>query len=1574
MVDVYGNNTVSKVVDDQVDVFQFFWVYLDLLTKIGVFGVFLYPLSLLAGVVGLFELFGFILWLFAISTASDAGQVRPRYAGYSFTARSYRGLQNLQSRARRPAVIPQVQSGFEAQDTTYVATVAFLYCMVSELCHDSKPDRFIAECVMFCSKLASDPILGKTDCVRYCNDIISSLQDTVRYPRAQSFAGVTKTKFFAQVITLFAMVMGFLMADGSRFSFDVESFKASDFTKAFSVPKSPLDCFNLVMDVLSSLADRWDFFRETGSVKSFFMDDFDNRTLQLEISEMLGKEELLRSSSFKLAGFGSSFEALLALDNLITKCRVAISEGRSNTTIVAGKLKLDLIRNTVMARSHGNSLREQPFGVLIYGKSGKLKSVLSDLLVRQLLVRLGLPSSAEYVGRLNLEEEFQSTYEPHYTAVTLDDLANTRADKTSVVLTQKIIDLINNAPSCTNQADLSRKGMIWYRPAVVVATTNVKDLQAGSYSNQPDSVLRRFVHIHVDDVIMAQDPRDIFSNQFKGRVIVYESRGDAGNFKPSTDLEFDDTPTLMAYMSQKVRNHAVLQGGLVQGSKDLYAADPCEHNSLRPFCGICNSPQAQSGIIHTGSGSRWDSVGLYYLHVALAFLEVIPKWDALNRLGLLANAIVVKVYYGTLCYFSSVWFPYLSGWSLFAAIAPLGVYFRPLLSFVTDRVLAHMYARASRMTFRVRDKKIFFIGSLTIMAFGMMVKGIFFRDKSQNGVPDCQSNGSIPEVWQDETNIWKRDYVTPHTIRVPRELQGLPVDTTKNSVRANVVKVSFQSSTSTRQTNYATYVGDGYWMLNKHFLDGAPSGVPMSFHQPWGGKFGLHTFAYTRDLVQEIPGSDVCLIKPNVRRMADIKRLLPETLEAFRSPGVAKLTSSILYPEKETTAYSGTYIGTQTFGTDSGSISSDFVVASVTKSPTSPGDCGLPYLCDVSAVQGRGCFLMGFHMGACGTTPQVYSVVLTLKQFTTAVKTYEGKHIGVFAQSGDAPFEYYDLDSGEAVPVEVSAPHHKSSAAHSGGGTTVEYLGKLVGAPLAKPKSHVTPSYISASYAAVSGVQREHGPPGGGSPMAQPKHYQAQFDGVANIAPGFPTALLDKAAGCYLERVSTDANVLNNLYRIYPMTIQETINGIPGRHGVDRMVMNTSAGYPHGGAKRRFFRDVGNDTLLPKDGLQKAIDSMEEVYAAGKSARPIFMCNLKDEPTRLDKEKVRVFAGAPLVFSILVRKYLLGLASVMSLPACREAFECAVGTNCFGAEWGKMRNYLVQHGQENIVAGDYKAFDQNMRASVTERALGIMYKIVRTCTRYGERDLVIVRGILTDLMYPTYLSQGELYTVAGSNPSGNNLTVMINCVVNSLYVRCVYYAAQPPETPLSFNDTVSLMTYGDDNIMGVSSEVTEWFNHTTLMVELRKVGIVFTMPDKTAESIPLVEISSADFLKREFVERTVRVTTVGADSQSRTFDARVVLCPLTVTSISKMLHCYRGGALSLRDAAVVNIDGALREAVHHGPEYYSQLRSHLQIVVEQEDLLELGELPTFDETFKSWYEANWYAGSDRVVSVQLVDA
>jgi hypothetical protein len=250
--------------------------------------------------------------------------------------------------------------------------------------------------------------------------------------------------------------------------------------------------------------------------------------------------------------------------------------------------------------------------------------------------------------------------------------------------------------------------------------------------------------------------------------------------------------------------------------------------------------------------------------------------------------------------------------------------------------------------------------------------------------------------------------------------------------------------------------------------------------------------------------------------------------------------------------------------------------------------------------------------------------------------------------------------------------------------------------------------------------------------------------------------------------------------------------------------------------------------------------------------------------------------------------------------------------------------YVESKGKERGIAGDYAAYDTTCPATFMSASYRVLYNIILEANKlnnaFSEEDLLIIRGIVTDLCHPVYEHNGDLLGVTGSNPSGHNLTVIVNNLANSLFMRYAYYelSRELPTSPPSFRTVVALLCYGDDNKMSVA-EGYGWFNHTAIAGALAQIGVTYTMADKEAESVAYIPVHDAEFLKRGAV-----------------FDEefQLYLAPLKISSIFKSLHCRnRKSVISEREHAGANSVTAAFELMLHGRETYEKYVPVIEKVV-----------------------------------------
>jgi len=377
----------------------------------------------------------------------------------------------------------------------------------------------------------------------------------------------------------------------------------------------------------------------------------------------------------------------------------------------------------------------------------------------------------------------------------------------------------------------------------------------------------------------------------------------------------------------------------------------------------------------------------------------------------------------------------------------------------------------------------------------------------------------------------------------------------------------------------------------------------------------------------------------------------------------------------------------------------------------------------------------------------------------------------------------------------------------------------------------------------------------------------------------------------------------------------ETVDvAINGNLKFDGLPLSTSGGFNFPGSKRTWLIEREDGSYEMGKEVQAAYDSILSAYERGEKSNTMFNGCLKDEPVSLKKRtvgKTRVFTASDLAFSIIVRQQYLRVAAFIMRH--NEMSECAVTMNCYGDDWGTIYDHITKFGKTNLFDGDYTFFDKQMPAEAICAGFRVLDRLMDEDCPRTKRNVLICNGIKTDIMFPVVNMNGDVIMFYGSNSSGHCLTVIINSIVNSLYVRIAYFSLF--EDIKLFRTYVSLITLGDDNVV---NSARQDFNHTTLTKALQTKGIVYTMADKNAKSIPFKNVSDVSFLKRKFVVNP---------------DGRVV-APIELDSVFKALcmEVCRDVISSEERLAQVYLS-ARREWSLHGEEIFNMYTSKMDVIL-----------------------------------------
>eukprot|EP01126_Amoeba_proteus_P011229 TRINITY_DN14505_c0_g1_i5.p1 TRINITY_DN14505_c0_g1~~TRINITY_DN14505_c0_g1_i5.p1 ORF type:complete len:1047 (-),score=82.17 TRINITY_DN14505_c0_g1_i5:3425-6565(-) len=396
-----------------------------------------------------------------------------------------------------------------------------------------------------------------------------------------------------------------------------------------------------------------------------------------------------------------------------------------------------------------------------------------------------------------------------------------------------------------------------------------------------------------------------------------------------------------------------------------------------------------------------------------------------------------------------------------------------------------------------------------------------------------------------------------------------------------------------------------------------------------------------------------------------------------------------------------------------------------------------------------------------------------------------------------------------------------------------------------------------------------------------------------------PANLVEKVAAHYSARISKA-----NWGTWQTLGPQQTLYGVDGDDHQPPMRFNTSAGAPYCCPKNRICELVTIDGVLRWSlpvTVKERLSECLAILRAGSSPGLLFRATFKDEPVSLKKlaaGKIRIFQASCIEATYLVRKYFLGACSTFARH--KYLTECMVGMNVHGPEWDQLHDHVFRPGWK-VICGDYSNFDQNMNPAWTQ----VAWLCLHQCG--DERGRVARRALIGSLVYPTVDFFGDLLQLNGTNPSGHSLTVIINSIVNSLYIRFAYLVIVGELD--TFDEHVVLVTYGDDNMVSVSPDRQEVFHLQSIIAALASVGVTYTDASKVAVDRFFTPESECTFLKRSWVR-----------------DAGFWRAPLEFDSLCKMLTIKVGG---LRDGAEVvaaagTLSSFLIESFHFGQEMYER--------------------------------------------------
>ncbi len=1258
-----------------------------------------------------------------------------------------------------------------------------------------------------------------------------------------------------------------------------------------------------------------DAYAEFYDAVELFVQDYDI----FEANPALVSEDERIRLSYRLSNLLDQFHAIEATAQSLSRVdKRAIMQMRS---------KLYMYRAKAKTAKVCQSTRSSPFSILIAGPSSIGKSIVTDILFDSFGKHrnLNVDSDSRYsrVGGMDFWDGFDSKM----WCLVLDDIAalhprSGESDKSVL----ELLMLINNVPFVPNMAALEKKGSSPFLGQLVIATTNTRHLNVKSYFSYPSAVLRRFPY--VVDLSMKEEYDDGEGGFDKSKATpmpnywrfrVREVKASGRDTVERTVLDTTELGDFLRWYHSAIDTFYNHQSSAASSGSLIQEAKQCETCGIYDFACVCGrdlplfvpgpweepSPQATGPSIPSSrmnsspwaprvSGDRWMAQSLmtpvaFVFGMGLgAFLwERVPGYIAEYiqiQLRKMIKARCLSYYHECVDYAQSF--------------------------FKSER--ERLKTIGLRVQTRVVKTPRIFLALAGFLVAGVAIKHFYDAVNLQ---------GTVTSMARERKGFtYNSSFVETTRFDEPVKARCMNLEELRKRISSNVVQAHFSSNKVTMSCRLLG-VGGEYWLVNNHCIPPGVDHVRVVMARDKGGVGMTIETSIEESLISRDPVNDLALVRlRSVPLRKDLRSYFPATMPTGNAVGEyvdRNDSGDIGVYEMSHITYASRYID---------DIQTTLNVATSRCSvETERGMCGMPLI----ALCGEAKAIIGIHSHA-GTN--------NLRSFAGATLVTSGM-VDALISRFDAPVisASEPVLSAQSKRREVGALNHKCPLNYD-----MEGVASVYGSFRdfrQEPKTRVKPSMIS-TFLFGKGISTTFTAP----VMKDWRPWRLAALDMVNPVTELRESVVTACTDAYINDIVSELPPAALQQLVGPMDEFDAINGVEGVAYLDSIKRSTSAGAPYNKSKKLFLKRMDPDRGLQdpvclNPEMSQRVREVRRRYAQGECYHPVFTAHLKDEAVSAAKAasgKTRVFCGAPMDWSIVVRENFLGHVRLMQ--NFKYAFECGVGVVAQSGEWTDMYEYIVKHGEDRIIAGDYKAYDKRMPPLIIMESFRVLIELAQLSGNYSPDEIRALWCIAYDTAFPMVDFNGDLIMFWGSNPSGHPLTVIINSIANSLYMR--YAFAESGHDVTTFRQNVSLMTYGDDNIASVAP-TCEGFDHTVVQKCLAAVGITYTMADKEAESVPFVNIKDSTFLKRSW----------RWDEEHRKFAA-----PLEEESIHKMLCVVvESKTVPKQEQMVDIIHAANEEWWHYGPTVFEARHNLLKEVVvahELGDWMKARPLATYEELWE----------------------
>lgn len=1166
---------------------------------------------------------------------------------------------------------------------------------------------------------------------------------------------------------------------------------------------------------------------------------------------------------------------------------------------VSTRLELLEAVSTVRNQVAGTS-RAAPFAIAIAGPPGIGKSYLLRFMTQLWSEVKQRPHSESLLFSRSMTSEYWEGYLPfskpyiHYSEVGASHRDVVRSQGDDVL--KELTSLIDTMPFSVNMA-FDGKGKIFAIPELVVADTNNVDMNLGVLVNNPSAYQRRF--LYVEPVVKPEYRKE-------GSCSIDTAKTEDGS-------RFLDKWTFRVYRKTPTSNSSAVEERILSGTpadnidvfadvlRKLFSQHIEKESKLRDRV---EDPQAFAGEnygVFEGKEVRSEALDVASVVKAACRTERVSlskSWDFVSGLAPLLTSCVTCHFLawgleGTSYFLERnrkslspvdvVWWR----WVIFLLLrwlflptflsAVVFVNWNWVFSFFQEQAVAglsdKLYSQRSHYWTRVRvycgwaDVSEAFMSKDHVKSYGKIailtagIAGIAYvisRWLSDNDVQsEAFSEFKDPGPWDKELNDMEetfhcgRSYTripskvgSQWNVMVPKVLsKHTSTLSSLSEACARNVRYAHVTSSDRQVRTYVLGISKNYAVINTHTLGKSRSDISIRVSAT-GKASGDDVFKTTRlrpcdwkDL-----GNDISLVRLSEVLFRDI------TAHIADDDYVAPFAEGMI-------ASHGTHVKFVGRVTANDPVVGPIPLERVFQYKWishEPGKCGLPLF----TQRDKNCALVGIHAAGNAHGEEAFASAIPRDALLAAIGDFEKSEdlLVVHSESGDVSFD-----------TEEPSARSPFRFVHLPG---LDYMGKFPGEVCLNNKTNLVKSVFAKSgalhdvfYETLSFVPNVHFLP----PVMKPVERHGQYISPINnglMKMAVEKMPLDRDILAKVKSILVDRFVSQlrgrGVVTLQPLTVECAVNGAREDPFMRRISASTSGGWGFPGSKGvhiPIVEETQSDiTREPVAVVKARLIEILRRYQGGECNHFVYTANLKDEPRPSEKVAVgntRVFFGSPLDNLIVSKMFLSPFYTLMIEHS--DIFMTSIGIDMHREAhdlYARLANF-----SEQLIEGDYGGYDTSMPFEIGLTASGVVSDVLREMG-YTTESMQVVRGLLSDGLFPVVEFNRDVFVATALQPSGKYATAEDNSLRNLILLMYAWYSM--PCRDLNFFDYVLPNVYGDDVDAAVKPEAQKWFNNLTYSdFVARNYGMKFTPAAKFGEFEVFVDVRDMFFLKRRFVHSTV---------------------------------------------------------------------------------------------------------------------